>query len=428
MVRLRHMTRRSRSGHAALTIGGATLALLLASCSVPGGGNSGHGGIGAAQPGAPPPPHITVSPSDKSNGVALDTPVYVVADSGQLTSVSVQESGSSTQPSGELSADHHRWRLSDGLDSDASYTLTATATNAAGQTVSSKVAFTTLAADSRLLTDVSPDDGSTVGVGEPIHLHFSSGISDSRKAAVLQRIQVTSTPGVMGAWHWFSDNEVHFRPQNYWPSGTKVTITAHLKGFDAGNGVWGLGDWKSTFTVGAKHVSVIDDNTHLMQVYDGDQLIDTWPVSMGKAGYPTLEGTLVVLYKTYKVKMNSCQTFHTTAACVPGASNFYDEDVFYDTAISTNGFFIHAAPWSVYAQGHYDVSHGCVNLSTERATAFYNWSQPGDVVIIEHTGNLADLSNGEADWQIDFSQFSNTSGVDPEFTGSGATSSATHVY
>jgi lipoprotein-anchoring transpeptidase ErfK/SrfK len=411
------MVRRPRPGATAIAVVGATLGLLLASCSAPSvsvGPAGRHSS--AAQPVSVGPPHISVSPSDQSQGVALDTPVVVTADSGRLTAVTVQEAGASA-PTGEMSPDGRNWRLSGGLDSQASYTIQATATNGAGQTVSSKVVFNTLQAQDRLLTSRTPGDGSTVGVGEPIDLHFSTSIPDDRKAALLQRIQISSTPGVLGAWHWFSDSVVHFRTQSYWPAGTKVTITASLKGFNAGNGVWGLGDWSSSFTVGPKHVSVIDDNTHQMQVYENDQLINTWPVSMGKAGYPTLDGTLTVLYKVYKVKMNSCSTFHTATACIPGAGNFYNEDVFYDTAISNNGFFIHAAPWSVGQQGHYDVSHGCVNLSTDRATNFYNWSQIGDVVIIQNTGNLADLSNGEADWQIDFGQFSNTNGVGPVFTG-----------
>ena len=411
------MVRRPRPGMTAVAVVGATLGLVLASCSVPGttGGPAVHNSSGA-QPVSVGPPHVTVSPSDQSQGVALDVPVVVTADSGRLTAVTVQEAGA-TAPTGEMSPDGRNWRLSGGLDSEASYTIQASATNGAGQTISSKAVFTTLKAQDRLLTTRSPGDGSTVGVGEPIDLRFNTSIPDDRKAALLNRIQVASTPGVLGAWHWFSDSVVHFRTQSYWPAGTKVTITANLRGFDAGNGVWGLGDWSSSFTVGAKHVSLIDDNTHQMQVYENDQLISTWPVSMGKAGYPTLDGTLTVLYKAYKVKMNSCSTFHTATACISGAGNFYNEDVFYDTAISSNGFFIHAAPWSVGAQGRYDVSHGCVNLSTERATNFYNWSLIGDVVIIKNTGNLADLSNGEADWQIDFGQFSNTAGVGAVFTG-----------
>ena len=402
------MIRGSGVSRLAPAVTAASSMLVLASCSVPsvvGGANPAHP---AASQAPAAPPHLTVSPASDGQGLPLDTPVYVVADSGRITAVNFQEAGVGTPSGGQLSPDGQTWRLSDGLDPRASYTLTATASNGAGQTVSAHVSFTTLSANGRLITNVFPGDGSTVGVGEPIDLTFNTPIPDDHKAALLDRIQVTSTPGVVGAWHWFSDTSVHFRPQNYWPSGTKVHITANLKGFDAGNGVWGLGDWAQSFNIGAKHVSLIDDNTHQMQVYENDQLINTWPVSMGKAGFPTLEGTLVVLYKVYDVKMNSCSTFHTSAACVPGGANFYNEDVYYDTAISTNGFFIHAAPWSVYAQGHFDVSHGCVNLSTDRAITFYNWSQIGDVVVIQHTGNVADITNGEADWQVDFSQFANT--------------------
>ena len=395
-------------------------ALLITSCALPGSG-SGSGRGAQAQQAASTPPHLTLSPADGSHGIALDAPVSVTADSGQLTSVIAHEAGA-PDPTGDTSSDGRTWRLTGGLDSGASYTIEATAVNVAGQKTTKRASFTTLTAQQRLLTTYSPDDGSTVGVGEPIDLRFNTSISDDRKRDLLQRIHIESTPGVTGAWHWFSDDEVHFRTQQYWPAGTKVSITANLKGFDAGNGVWGLADWTSSFTIGPKHVSMIDDNTHQMQVFENDQLINTWPVSMGKAGYPTLEGTLVVLYKVYKVKMNSCDTFHTATACIPGAGNFYNEDVFYDTAISTNGFYIHAAPWSVYAQGHYDVSHGCVNLSTDRAITFYNWSLVGDVVIIQHTGNVADISNGEADWQIDFTHFSNTNGLGPVYTGSPSTS------
>ncbi len=415
---------------AALIGGTGALALVLASCTLPGtqttSGAAAHGSPGAAVA-AVAAPHLTLTPSDRSRGVALDAPVVVTADSGHITAVSVQEAGVAPAPAGLLSADSRTWQLATGLDSDATYTIQATASNGAGQSVSAHVTFSTLTAQGRLRTNVTPWSGETVGVGEPIDLTFNTSIPDDRKAALVQRIQVTSTPGIVGAWHWFSSNTVHFRPESYWPSGTKVQVNANLKGFDAGNGVWGLGDWSSSFTVGAKHVSVIDDSTHMMQVFSNDKLIDTWPVSLGKPGFRTLSGTLVVLYKSYVVKMNSCATFHTSAACVPGGSQFYDENVYYDTAISTNGFFIHAAPWSVYAQGHYDVSHGCVNLSTARAITFYNWSLVGDVVVVKHTTNIADITNGEADWQIPFSSFANSPGGSAEVSTGSTPAASGHI-
>jgi lipoprotein-anchoring transpeptidase ErfK/SrfK len=309
---------------------------------------------------------------------------------------------------GQLSADGRTWTATDGLDPGAQYQVTVIAVGAGGTHTSTATSFTTMGTvTGRLLTTSTPPDGATVGVGETIDLTFNTAVPVSQRPAIVQHLVVTSTPPQAGAWHWFSGSEVHYRPAVYWQSGTKVTLSANLHGVNAGNGIWGLAGWTKSFTIGAKHVSLIDDTTHTMKVYANDQLINTWPVSLGKPGFRTLEGTLIVLYKSQAVLMDSCGTFGG-AACSPGSTNYYHDYVYWDTAVSSNGFFIHAAPWSVGSQGFTDVSHGCINLSTARATTFYNYSIPGDVVVISHTGNIADITNGEADWQIPFAQYDNT--------------------
>lgn len=407
---------RSLAAPAALS-GAALVALLAASCSP--SSTSRTTQRGAQEAVAQAPVSITISPRDGSQGVALDSPVVVEATNGQLLSVSLLEAGSTTPVQGEYSSDRSSWDSVAGLDSQAGYTVVATASNGVDPARTARASFSTLEAQSRLLTSVSPADGSVVGVGEPVALRFNDSIPAGRRTALLSRISISSTPPVAGAWHWFSDDEVHFRTENYWPAGSHVTVTADLKGFDVGDGTWGLGDWTSSFTVGDKHLSMIDDNTHTMNVYDNDQLIDTWPVSMGKSGFATIEGTLIVLYKQYAVKMNSCTTFGG-AACIPGSANYYDEDVYYDTAVSSDGYFIHSAPWSVYAQGHYDVSHGCVNLSPARAEEFYNFSQVGDIVQVTNSPRPADASDGEGDWQIPFDQFANSGGPEQSAPASSA--------
>jgi len=398
-----------------LALAGVAAGAALTSCSPPFVSTAHNASSGSVEA-ALKPPTITINPPDGSHGVALDAPVVVSSDIGRLETVSVTETGSSATVSGDVSSDGRTWKSSEGLDAGASYTVTAEAAGAGNLTRSTHASFTTLVAQDRLLTTVSPPDGSVVGVGETIDLKFNDQIPTDRQAALLGQIQVTSTPAVLGAWHWVSPYSVHFRTKDYWPAGTKVTVTGALKGFNVGDGTWGLGTWTSSFTVGDKHVSVIDNHTLQMQVSSNDQLLYTWPVSMGKTGFETLQGTLVVLYKQYDVKMQSCVTFGG-AACIPGSVNYYNDDVYWDTAISTTGFFIHAAPWSVYAQGHEDVSHGCVNLSIDRATTFYNFSVPGDVVVINNTGNPATYASGEGDWQIDFSQYSNTPGRGSVWTG-----------
>jgi lipoprotein-anchoring transpeptidase ErfK/SrfK len=402
---------------AALAVGVA----VLAGCGTPGtASNLEAAGRGAVVV-APTPPDVNITPSDHAAGVPLDLPVKVSTVTGNLTAVTVTRTGATPTPvAGALSDDGKSWTATDGLDPAARYLVTATATGSGGTHTTAQASFATITSvGGRLLTDSTPGDGATVGVGEPIDLTFNTPIAQPQQPEIVKHLSVVSTPPQIGAWHWFSATQLHYRPAQYWQSGTKVTVTANFHGVNAGNGVWGLAGWTRSFTVGSKHVSLLSDVSHTMSVYQDDKLIGTWPISMGKPGFATLSGNLIVLYKTYKIKMNSCQTFGG-AACIPGSTNYYDDYVYYDTAISTNGFFIHSAPWSVGDQGVRDVSHGCVNISPAHATFFYNWSLPGDVVRIGATVNVADINNGEADWQIPFAQFDNTGVAAPVIVPNGA--------
>lgn len=388
----------------AALLGGATM---VAGCSAPNGTGGIVAGGGQAAVVAPTPPDVTISPSDRAAEVPLDAPVTVSSSTGSLSTVVVTRVDGAPVP-GAFSPDQKTWTATDGLDPAASYQVSVTAAGVAGTHTSALATFATISnVTGRLLTDATPADGDTVGVAEPIDLTFNTPIARAQQPEIIKHLKVVSTPAQVGAWHWFSDTVLHYRPAEYWQTGTKVTVTANFHGVNAGNGVWGMAGWSQSFTVGAKHVSILSDVTHQMQVYENDKLIDTWPISMGKPGFETLSGNLIVLYKVDKVKMKSCQTFGG-AACVPGSANYYNDYVYYDTAISTNGFFIHSAPWSVGDQGARDVSHGCVNLSEAHASTFYNWSLPGDVVQVSPTVNVADINNGEADWQTPFAQYDNT--------------------
>jgi len=75
--------------------------------------------------------------------------------------------------------------------------------------------------------------------------------------------------------------------------------------------------------------------------------------------------------------------------------------------ISNSGEFVHAAPWSVGDQGHTNVSHGCVNVSTADAVWFYNFSQVGDVVNVVGTSEALEPTNGYGDWQIPWASWAN---------------------
>ena len=99
-------------------------------------------------------------------------------------------------------------------------------------------------------------------------------------------------------------------------------------------------------TIGAKHVSVADAGTHTLQVYDGDQLVQTYPMSAGSADNPTHNGRA----RRHRVLP---QHHHGLQHLRPGRRRpgGYRADVEYAVRISNNGEFVHAAPWSVGAAG-----------------------------------------------------------------------------
>jgi len=98
--------------------------------------------------------------------------------------------------------------------------------------------------------------------------------------------------------------------------------------------------------------------------------------------------------------MTSCGAGIT---CDKTNPNYYDLMVQWATRLTWSGTFIHAAPWSVAAQGFTDGSHGCIHLSTDRAKTYYDLAQYGDLVTVSGTARsdsdlLADGDPGMADW------------------------------
>lgn len=395
------------------------LAVVVSGCSSDASTPGAHStaAAGSATP-TPAPISLDVTPADGSSGVGLDQAVTVSASNAVINTVRIEENGAPISLGGTVSSNDEQWQYQGGLAVDATYTVTAVANNQEGSEATATATFSTITSAKRLLSTVEYlTDGQTVGVGMPIELHFNADIPPAEQQNVLAHIAVVSNPAQPGGWYWFAPNEVHYRPQSWWQPGTQVTVDAELNGVDAGNGYWGMGDWSLGFTVGAEHVTLVNTQTRIMQVYNGDpsaggQLLYTWPTNTGKPGFYTINGTLVVLYHSPVVKMQSCPTFETPAACIPGGSQYYDENVYLDTAISSDGYFIHSAPWAcqgntcnlVYPYGR-NTSHGCVNLSPQHAQSYYSWSQPGDVVEVSGSPLTASFSDGEGDWQTPWSDF-----------------------
>lgn len=369
--------------------------LLLAGCS---GGEAGGSDETAAEA---PPAQVALSVADGAVDVSPATPLEIEVTDGELEEVTVVD-GAGTELPGQVGAAEDGsgtqvWTPETPLAYGASYTVTATAANEDDETAEASTTFTTVTPATLSTPSIGPLDGQTVGVGMPIRVWFDDPVVD--KAAVETNLRVTSSTPTDGVWSWFSDTEVHFRPSQYWPAHTDVRLDATLYGVDFGDGVWGEKDRTISFRIGEKHVSIADASTHTMEVYDGDELVQTWPMSAGSPDNPSYNGPHVV------TEMNRDRIMDSSTYGVPVDSpEGYRTPVEYAVRISDSGEFVHAAPWSVAQQGRENVSHGCINLSTERAAWFFEFTQPGDVVEIRGS-SAGTLRSDIYDWTIPWDEW-----------------------
>jgi lipoprotein-anchoring transpeptidase ErfK/SrfK len=355
------------------------------------GGGPGSGS-GARAEDKVAPVRLTVTPRNRATRVALDARAKVVADSGRLRAVRVSGSGG-RRLAGELAADGRSWVSTGPLAPATRYRVVAEAVDEAGTATRRQTTFTTLRPRAELRAAIMPLDGETVGVGLPIGVWFNQPVAD--RAAVERRLQVRSSKPVTGAWHWFADNEVHYRPKAYWPAGAKVTLRARLAGTDAGDGVWGMADRTIRFSIGQRRVSVVDVRSHRMKVTAGGRTLRVLPVSTGRERYPTTNGVHFVVEKNAVKLMDS-----STVGIPRNSPGGYYQRVNWSVRISNSGEFVHAAPWSTGSQGRANVSHGCVNLSTANAAWFFRQTRRGDVVEVRGSPKRPGDSFGVADWNM----------------------------
>ncbi|MGC9669868.1 L,D-transpeptidase [Planosporangium sp. 12N6] len=352
-------------------------------------------------------PALKLSPAANAVDVQVADGVKVTTVSAVLDTVTLTDADNNPV-AGEFEPGKRGWHSTAPLAFNGRYTLTASGTGPRGQRLTQTSPFTTVnpakLASPTLQANKFMDlaEHPTYGVGQPVIVTFSEPVTN--RAAAEKALTVTTEPKVNGAWRWFSDTEVHWRPPEYWKPGTKVTVSTNVHGRNLGDGVYGDKDSSASFTVGQSKIAIADDTTHHMQVFIDGNMVRDIPVAMGlneqigSIDLRTRSGPHVVLGTEEVTRMTSA-SFGLTGE---GA---YDSMVQYTTHISYEGEYVHAAPWSEAQQGNSNASHGCININTENAIWFMQNFGPGDVVDVRNTGLPLQPTDGLLDWTFSWTDW-----------------------
>jgi lipoprotein-anchoring transpeptidase ErfK/SrfK len=345
---------------------------------------------------------ISVSPADGTKKNRLDSVISVDARSGRLLAVTVKD-GEGKKVPGRITVNGVSWLPAEegGLEESATYRISATAVDENGLKTDLKSSFGTMTPHAQATAYLTPGDDWNVGVGMPIIVNLSKAVADDKRRNVEKAIAVTSKPATKGAWRWFTDAQLQWRPAKYWKSGTKVAVKADLQGVQFAKGVWGDGTQTSKFRIGSRMISTVDINAHTLTVRKDGKVLRRIPVTTGKPGFETRKGIKVIMSRESSRQMNS-----ETTGIGKNSSEYYNVNVKWAMRLTNSGEFLHAAPWSVGSQGRANVSHGCTGMSTANAAWLFSVSKAGDVVKYKGGSRPIEWGNGYTAWNKTFKQWS----------------------
>ncbi|MFI7410851.1 Ig-like domain-containing protein [Streptomyces sp. NPDC049627] len=391
--------RRALGACAALVIGALTLTACGGSANAD--NEDGKGGDSPRTSAA----KIVISAKDGSTGASINSTGVKVSD-GKLTEVKMTATGSGEAVPGSLSADGGSWKPKEQLERGTKYEISAAAKDTEGRTSNADSTFTTVSKENSFVGTYTPDGGTTVGVGMPVSFTFDKAISD--KKAVQSHITVSSSSGQKVVGHWFGAQRLDFRPEEYWKTGSKVTMKIDLDGVQGANGVYGVQKKTVTFTIGRSQVSTVDVNTQTMTVVRDDRTIKSVPISAGSSEFSTYNGQMVISEKYPQLHMDS-RTVNLADA--------YDiKDVPHAMRLTQSGTFIHGNYWYNKGNppfGRQGTSHGCVGLQDVQGGQgdtpskwFYDNSILGDVVIVKNSPDKSVTpDNGLNGWNMSWSEW-----------------------
>ena len=382
-----HEDNRSKQRRLAPLAAICAVGILAAACQSSSGGSP----TGTSGKTSPPPDtvQLSITPASGSSGADPRKGITVTATKGTIKSVNVTGDGLTGQRSvtGTLNSSKTAWHSDWTLPVDQTLTVTATAAGS-GHSITQTSTFKTLRPSQTFSTHIFEGYKDHYGVGMPIMLTFSQPVKN--RAAVERSLQIITSKPVVGAWYWDNSQTLSFRPRDYWPAHTDISFVGHLDGVEASKGVYGDHTLTQDFSIGRSLIVVASTAKHHMWLYKNGKLLRHWPISTGRPGDDTPNGTYLTIEKANPVLMKG-----------PG----YRIEVPWSVRFTWSGDYLHDAFWSVGQQGFENVSHGCVNMPPAAAEFYYKLSVPGDPVSVIGSPRGGVWDNGWTQWFLSWPQY-----------------------
>ena len=271
------------------------------------------------------------------------------------------------------------------LEPGTTYDLKVTGRGEDGKDATLTRSFTTenLTLKQQTYPSVAPLQGETVGVGMPVIVTFDVPVKN--RALFERNMSVQATPAVEGSWDWFSDREVHFRPEHFWKAGTKVKVVLRLNGLPAGDGIYGQQDQVIDFNIGREAISTVDVRSHQLTYTVDGKKVRTIPVSSGDAQHQSREGTKIIMEKFSRSTWTPRRPASTPLTPATTTSRTSAGRCASPTPVSSCTLRHGPTPSRVTSTS----SHGCTGMSTANADWLYHHSRRGDVVKFIHSPQAA---------------------------------------
>lgn len=258
-----------------------------------------------------------------------------------------------------------------------------------------------------LLEGIAPLDNTTVGVAMPISMTFTYPVAPKARKGIEDAIDLKTSTPVVGAWHWFGDQRLDFRPKKFWPAHTKVSMTANFNHVADGNGRYGTHPYTRKFTIGDDVRTHVYVQLHKTVVKKDGKVIRTMPSNAGSPEFASWNGIMAVVDTERTTRMTSCSV---GIACNKNDPNYYDLVLPWDVRLTSSGTFVHYSTADP-SPGSGNASHGCIHLSYDNAEWFYNFSKQGDpVTITGSTSEEVSGDNGYSDYTVDWPTWLSGSG------------------